>query len=68
MWPTWGHVTKGWRLFVSLLQMDKFGDHRHCDMGDLIVLIDHVTSRVHVFKGLGNFVSGSLFVINDSQK
>ena len=48
--------------------MDKFGDHRHCDMGDLIVLIDHVTSRVHVFKGLGNFVSGSLFVINDSQK
>ena len=24
--------------------MDKFGDHRHCDMGDLIIFICHVIS------------------------
>ena len=30
---------------------NRFDDHRRCDMGDLIILICHVTLRDHVFKG-----------------
>ena len=30
----------------------RFGDRRHCDSGDKMLLIYHLTSPNHVFKGL----------------
>ena len=32
------------------LYPDKFGDHKHCNMGDLIIAIYHVASCDHLFK------------------
>ena len=34
----------------------KFSCHRHCDSGDIIVLVCHVISKNHVIKRLGDFL------------
>ena len=36
-----------------------FGDHRHCASEDKMLLICHLTSCDHTFKGLCEFISGS---------
>ena len=41
--------------------MDKFGDHRHCDMKNLEIVVGHVTPHVHEFKVLCNFMSENLY-------
>ena len=41
--------------------MDRFGDHRHCDMKNLEIVVGHVTPHVHEFKVLCNFMSGNLY-------
>ena len=38
---------------------DKFCDYYHCDSGDVMFLICHVTSRKHMFKELCGFMGGS---------
>ena len=37
----------------------KFGDHRHCDVEDLITLICHMTSHDPVFKRSCDIIGGS---------
>ena len=37
---------------------DKFGQCKLCNLEDLTILIYHLTSREHVFKGLCNFMGG----------
>ena len=44
----------GWELLAVLHHHDKLSDHKHCDCGDTMALICHVTSRDHMF------MSGSL--------
>ena len=39
--------------------MNNFGKHRHCYTGDLTILICHVTSSNHIFKGSCKFMDGS---------
>ena len=39
---------------------DRSCDQKHCDSGDAMFLIRHVTSREHMLKGLCEFVCGSL--------
>ena len=38
---------------------DRFGDHMHCDIGDIMLLICHETSSDHMFKGLCELMNGS---------
>ena len=38
---------------------DKFGGHRHCDMGDLKTVICQVTARDNVFKMSFDILGGS---------
>ena len=38
---------------------DKSCEHKDCDGGDIMILICHVTSREHMFKGLCGFMGGS---------
>ena len=37
----------------------KFGGHRHCDGGDIIILVCHVISQDHVMKPSCDFMSKS---------
>ena len=37
----------------------RFYDHNYCDTGDITILILHLTSRKHMFKGLCEFMGGS---------
>lgn len=39
---------------------DKSCDHKNCDNGDIMFLICQVNSREHIFKGLCEFIGGSL--------
>ena len=41
----------GWEFLAVCYHPDKFGDHVHCESGDMF-LICHVTSPDHTFKGL----------------
>ena len=50
-----------WNLPVVSYQPDKFADQRHCDTGDLMLLIIEVTLRDHFLKGLYNFMVVSPF-------
>ena len=50
----------GWKLFVLCHSADKSCDHKHCNGGDKMFLIYHVTSREHVFKGLCEFMGENL--------
>ena len=34
----------GWELFAAYHRPGKFGDHRSCKSGDIMVLICHVTA------------------------
>ena len=36
-----------------------FGGFRHCGRGDKMLLISHVISNDHMFKGLREFIGGS---------
>ena len=38
---------------------DKFCDHKHCDSGNIMSSICHVTSNEHMFKGLCKFMGRS---------
>ena len=49
----------GWELLAICHRPDKSCDHKHCDSGDLMLLVFQVTSREHMFKGLYKFVGGS---------
>ena len=49
----------GKKLLLVCCHQDKFFDHRHCDRGDIMFLICHVTSRKHMFKDLYWFMGGS---------
>ena len=48
--------------------MSKVDGHRHCEMGDLITLIRHVNSGVHLLTGLCNVMSGSPYASKDPKK
>ena len=37
----------------------KFGSHRHCDSGDMMILVCHMILEDRVTKKLSNFMSGS---------
>ena len=39
---------------------DRSSDHKHCDNGNVIFLIYHMTFHEHMFKGLCEFMGGSL--------
>ena len=54
---------EGLKSLISLLQIDKFVDYEYCNIADLIILICNVTSRVHVFKGFNNFLSGAPMLV-----
>ena len=43
-------------LELLLVCPAKSGDHWHCDTGDLMFLICHMTSNNHLFRGLYNFI------------
>ena len=43
-------------LELLLVCPAKSGDYRHCDTGDLMFLICHMTSNNHLFRGLYNFI------------
>ena len=45
--------------FQEKLPFTKFHGHRHCDIGDIMVLAGHVMSQDHVIKGLWNFMGSS---------
>ena len=45
------------REIVSFLQIDKVDDGRHCDTGDLIISICHMTSRLRLCKFIGRSLS-----------
>ena len=49
----------GWEQYVTD-KSDKSCDHKHCDGGDIQILICHVTSHKHIFKGLCEFMGGTL--------
>ena len=62
IWPPhWGscELMGGWDLLALCLHPDKPCDHKQCDCGDVTFLICHMTSRVHMFKGLCEFMGGS---------
>ena len=43
----------------SYNHLEKFGDHKHHDMGDLLVLICYLASSNHVLKGSCDILGGS---------
>ena len=43
-------------LLLVCQNLAKSCDHRHCDTGDLMFLICHMTSNNHLFRGLYNFI------------
>ena len=45
-----------WELLAVCHHTDKSCDHNHCNSGDIMFLICHVTSREHMFKGLYEFM------------
>ena len=47
-----------WERASSGISSPQFGDRRHCDMGDLKILICHVTSHDQVFKGSCDVIGG----------
>ena len=49
----------GLELLVLCHYADKSFDHKHCDGGDIIILLCRVTSRKHMFKRLREFMGGS---------
>ena len=49
----------GWELLVVFHDPDTPCDHTHCDSGDIMFLICHMTSRERMFKGLCEFMDGS---------
>ena len=51
--------TYGWKLLTVYHHPDNFGSQTHCDSGDIMFSIWHVTSCDHVFKGLWYFIRGS---------
>ena len=65
---TWlkGLALNGWELLAVYHQPDKYGDHRQCDCGDLVILTWQMTSRDALITGWSNFmsVSSSLYVSN----
>ena len=50
----------GWEFFAVCHHPDKSCDHKHCDSGNSIFLICHVTSPQNMFKGLYKFMAESL--------
>ena len=38
----------------------KFGDHRHSDGGDIVVLVSHMISEDHVIKGSCDIIGRSI--------
>lgn len=48
-----------WEFLAVSHQPDKFDGNGYYDKLDLILLIFHVMSKDHVFKGLCNVISGS---------
>ena len=40
--------------------LDKSSEHKHCSGGDIMFLVCHMTTREHMFKGLWEFMGGSL--------
>ena len=58
--PHWGVMRiYGWELLAICHHPDKFGDHGHCESGDMF-LICYVTSSDQIFEGLCYFMGGSL--------
>lgn len=49
----------GWKGLLVSDHRDKFGEHRYRDTGDMMLIIYHVTSHDHTFKGLSKFKSES---------
>ena len=49
-----------WHKLLMLIQHPvKFGDHRHCGGGDIMVLVCHVISQKHQTKGPQDFEGGT---------
>ena len=46
----------GWEFLAVCNQPDKSCDPKHCDSGDIMFLICHVTSCEHMFKRLCEFM------------
>ena len=58
-----GHVTKGPSNFMggslSRYCPAKFGGHRHCGIGDIMVLVFHVILEDHIIKASFDFIGRS---------
>ena len=48
-----------YELLVSCDHADKYCGHKHYDVGDIVFLVCHVTSRKHMIKGLCEFMIGN---------
>ena len=48
-----------WEFLAICHDLDRSCDHKCCDSGDMF-LICHMTSREQMFKGLYEFIDGSL--------
>ena len=46
-------------LLAICYHPDESCEHKHCDSGDIMFSICHVTSREYMFKGLYEFIGGS---------
>ena len=53
-----GMGTSGWELYEVWYYPGKSCDHKHCDSGDIVFLICHVTHREHMLKRLCEFSHG----------
>ena len=49
----------GCELLALCHYADNFCDHKHCDGGDMIFLICHLTTHEQMFKGLCKFMGGN---------
>ena len=53
------HTIKGSGTPQGKSRPTKFGGHRHCGIGDIVLLFCHVISQDHVFKGSSDLIGRS---------
>ena len=54
-----GQIIYGKELFKVTHDTTKFGDHRNCDIGAIMLIVFHMISEDHVIKGTCDFIGRS---------
>ena len=52
---TEGCIICAWELCAVYPHPDKFGDHRHSESGDIMILIFHMTLRDHILGNMAQY-------------